>query len=151
EARAKALTKERRSEIAKQAAASRWDGALPVAEHEGEFSLGGTPISSAVLPNGTRIITQATFLRALGRARSPKAGTGVLSTVDDLPFFLQAEALKPFITQELRASTSPIFYRTQTGKAVGYNAELLPRVCETYLKFRDKCIEETGKVPNRYA
>jgi hypothetical protein len=36
---------------------------------------------------GPEIITQATFLRVLGRSRSPKAGTGVLSTVDELPFF----------------------------------------------------------------
>ncbi len=151
EARAKALTKERRSEIAKQAAASRWDGALPVAEHEGDFPLGGAPISSAVLQNGTRIITQATFLRALGRSRSPKAGTGVLSTVDDLPFFLQADALKPFISDDLVQSTNPIFYRAKSGaKGVGYDARLLPLVAEVYLQFRDATIREKGEPPARY-
>jgi hypothetical protein len=151
DARAKALAPERRTEIARLAASARWDGALPVAEHEGDFPLGGAPISCAVLKNGTRIITQATFLRALGRSRSPKAGTGVLSTVDDLPFFLQADALKPFISDDLVQSTNPIFYRTKSGaKGVGYDARLLPMVAEVYLKFRDAAIKDKGEPPARY-
>jgi hypothetical protein len=154
-ARAEKLTPEQRSEIARGAVQARWAKAgkepTPIATHVGELRIGDASIPCAVLEDGTRVLNQAGFLRSLGRARSPKAGTGVLSTVDDLPFFLQAEALKPFITDELRESTRPIFYQTQTGKAVGYNAELLPRVCETYLKFRDKCIAETGTIPSRYA
>lgn len=151
EARAKALSPERRSEIAKTAASARWDGQLPVADYEGEFPLGSAPISCAVLQNGTRIITQATFLRALGRARSPKAGTGVLSTVDELPFFLQAEVLKPFISDDLMQSTTPIFYRTKPGgKGVGYDARLLPMVAEVYLRFRDETLKQRGEIPARY-
>ena len=91
-------------------------------------------------------------MKALGRSRSPKAGTGVLSTVDGLPFFLQAEQLKQFITNELSESTTPIFYRTKNGKrAVGYDARLLPMVCEVYLKFRDYSLEKSGKVPANYS
>ena len=150
-ARKEALSPERRKEIAIQAAQSRWAGNLPVAEHEGDFPLGGSTVSSAVLQNGTRIITQATFLRALGRSRSPKAGTGVLSTVDELPFFLQAEALKPFISDDLLQSTSPIFYRTKTGgRGVGYDARLLPMVAEVYLRFRDAEVKARGAIPGRY-
>jgi hypothetical protein len=150
-ARALALTPERRSKIAQQAANARWASELPIAAYEGEFPLGGAPISCAVLQNGTRIITQATFLRALGRSRSPKAGTGVLSTVDELPFFLQAEALKPFISDDLMQSTTPIFYRTILGgKGVGYDARLLPMVAEVYLRFRDEALKENGEVPARY-
>jgi hypothetical protein len=65
-----------------------------------------TIIAAAVLPNHKRLLTQATFLRALGRSRSPKAGTGVLTTVDGIPFFLQADVLKPFISEDLLASTA---------------------------------------------
>jgi hypothetical protein len=32
-------------------------------------------------------------------------------TVDGLPSFLQAEALKPFITEELMQSTTPIVFK----------------------------------------
>lgn len=151
-ARAESLTSEERKAIARKAALARWSAGVPQATHEGVVDIGDTPISAAVLPNGKRLVIQATFLRALGRSRSPKAGTGVLSTVDGLPFFLQAEALKPFIDEELRTSTTPIFFRTKDGKrAVGYDAELLPKVCEVYLKFRDACLSQNERVPDRYA
>jgi hypothetical protein len=151
-ARALALPAERRKDIARRAALARWDDdGLPVASHEGEFDLGGTSISCAVLPNGKRLITQATFLRSLGRSRSPKAGTGVLSTADGLPFFLQADILRPFITDDLKAATTPIFFRNKSGgRGVGYDATLLPAVAEVYLRYRDSAIQTPGAVPPRY-
>lgn len=150
-ARANALSPRERSEIAKRAAQSRWSGDLPIADFEGSFPIGATEVAAAVLRDETRIITQASYLRALGRSRSPKAGTGVLSTVDELPFFLQAEVLKPFITSELIESTKPIFYLTKRGsKGVGYNAISLKRVAEVYLQFRDASLREQGKIPKRY-
>jgi hypothetical protein len=153
-ARAKNMTAEQRSESARAAVQARWlkAGKEPMrqATHVGELIIGNAKIKCAVLNDGIRILNQADFMRAIGRARSPKAGTGVLSTVDDLPFFLQAEALKPFITEELRESTRPIFYLTQSGQAVGYDAQLLIQVCETYLKLRDESLKQTGKIPGRY-
>lgn len=150
-ARAASMTTERRKEIGRLAAEARWSRDLPMADFEGSFTVGTTELAAAVLRDETRIITQASFLRALGRSRSPKAGTGVLSTVDELPFFLQAEALKPFIDNDLIQSTKPIFYRTRKGgKGVGYNALMLKRVAEVYLRFRDTSLRETGKVPTRY-
>lgn len=104
-------------------------------------------MSAAVLANGKRLLTQATFLRALGRSRSPKAGTGVLATVDGIPFFLQADVLKPFITEDLLSSTTPIFFKEKTGKrCVGYDANLLPMVAEVYLRFRDACLADGKSV-----
>jgi hypothetical protein len=150
-ARAESLSPEERKDIARKAALSRWNVDVPQVGFEGGFDLGGKEISAAVLPNGKRIITQATFLRTLGRSRSPKAGTGVLSTVDGLPFFLQAEALKPFISEDLMQSTTPIFYITKTGKrGVGYDAQLLPMVAEVYLKLRDHYLEKGKPIPKTY-
>lgn len=150
-ARAKALSPERRSEIARLAAESRWTADLPVAAYEGTFPLGGKPIACAVLQTGIRIITQSTFMLALGRSRTPKAGTGVLSTVDELPFFLQSEVLKPFISNDLVQSTTPVFYRNKSGgKGVGYDARLLPMVAEVYLRFRDHELKGRGGIPSRY-
>ena len=151
-ARAESLTPDERKAIARKAALARWDMNVPQATHEGDFSIGNATVSAAVLPNGKRLLTQATFLRALGRARSPKAGTGVLATVDGIPFFLQADALKPFISEELMASTTPIFYREISGRrAVGYDAELLPMVAEVYLSLRDRCQEDEKPIPRQYA
>jgi hypothetical protein len=150
-ARARSLTPQERRDIARTAASARWASDLPLADYEGVFNLGDRPVSCAVLPSGKRIVTQATFLRSLGRSRSPKAGTGVLSTVDGLPFFLQADVLGPFISEDLLEATTPIFYRTKNGgKGVGYDATLLPRVAEVYLKFRDAMLAEKGSIPRQY-
>jgi hypothetical protein len=150
-ATAGALTEEERREKARKAAAARWDDTSPVAAYAGTFTINGAEISCAVLEDGTRLITQATFLRALGRSRSPKAGTGVLSSVDGLPFFLQADALKPFITKELVESTRPLFYRYKNGrKGVGYKASLLPEVAEVYLRLRDYYVDIGKPVPKPF-
>jgi hypothetical protein len=150
-ARAQALTPEERTAIARNAALARWDADVPRATHEGRFPIGGADVSAAVLENGKRLLTQATFLRALGRSRSPKSGTGVFSTVDGLPIFLKADVLKPYISNELRMSTTPIFFKTKDGKrGVGYDAQLLPQACEVYLKFRDDLLARKEEIPRQY-
>ena len=150
-ARAESLSPDERKEIARKAALSRWDANIPTAEYEGEFNIGKLTLSAAVLPNGKRLISQTTFLKALGRSPQPRAGTGVLSTLDGLPSFLQGEVLKPFISEDLLSSTTPIFYRNKAGgRGVGYDAELLPSVAEVYLQLRDRSLEERGELPKRY-
>lgn len=149
-ARAQSLTSKERSIIAKHAAEERWNGNLPVAAYEGEFSVGGSSISSVVLPSGLRVISQSTFQRALGRSRTVQGGRGLSSGVE-LPNFLQAEALRPFITDELIMASNPVQYRTKTGgKGIGYDARLLPKVAEVYLRFRDASTALKGGVPKRY-
>ena len=70
-ARAAALTKEERREIAQRAAAARWGKDLPHASHEGAIMIGDTEIACAVLNTGQRVITQSGFMLALGRASAP--------------------------------------------------------------------------------
>jgi hypothetical protein len=150
-ARAAALSSDRRAEIARDAALARWSTDIPQATHDGPLRVGERELLAAVLQNGKRLLSQGTFSQALGRSRTPKAGTGGLSTVDGLPFFLQAEQLRPFISDELVESTTPILFRMTSGqRTVGYDARLLPMVCEVYLKFRDFCLQSQGKVPRQY-
>lgn len=145
-ARAESLSPEERRAIARNAALSRWGGSLPQATHDGSFKIGEKVIVAAVLPDGKRLLSQGTFLQAMGRSRTPKAGTGGLTTVDELPFFLQADVLKPHIPEELRLSTTPIQFRMKDGKkAIGYEAQLLPMVCRVYLDFRDACIQKAAR------
>ncbi len=148
------MTPEQRSENARAMALAKHaknDG-LPKADYDGDLELAGNPIKAAVLPDGKRLLTQGTLLQAIGRSRTPKAGTGGnITAVDGLPFFLQAEQLKPFITEEIRSSTAPILFRLKSGqKAVGYDAQLLPMVCEVYLKLRDSYAKENKPVPAQY-
>ena len=56
--------------------------------------------------DNTRVLTQEGFLGAIGRAGKAKGGEG--ATVDGLPAFLRAANLRPFISNDLIASTTPI-------------------------------------------
>ena len=99
--------------------------------------IGDVEIPCYVLEDETRVVSQGGFLVALGRSRTPKAGTGGLANVDELPFFLRSTNLRPFISKELTMSTNPIYFRLGSGQTtVGYDALLLPRVCDVYLKAR---------------
>lgn len=149
-ARAQALSHEERRDIAREAALVRWSTDLPRATHDGDVRIGTKSMTAAVLPNGKRLLSQGSFLQALGRSRTPKAGTGAL-VAEGLPFFLQADTLRPFVSEELRQATTPIHFRMPNGKrAVGYDALLLPQVCEVYLNFRDACEERGEAVPRQY-
>ena len=131
QARALALTKEQRSAIAKKAASARWDA--PKATHEGELHLGNLVVPCAVLDNGQRLITQSGFMKALGRSRQAK-GRQYYDADVNMPAFLTAKNLKPYISQELQVTSSQIEFRTVKGKkAFGYPAELLPKVCDVFL------------------
>src|SRR3972149_116604 len=133
-ARAKQLTPQERSEIAKKASGARWGGAK--ATHTGDLTIGKLVIPCAVLEDGTRVLTQQGFLEAIGRSGKPAQGRG--SQVEKIAPFLDLDNLKPFVDLELADSTKPVVFRVPSGsRAYGYRAELLPRVCEVYLKARD--------------
>jgi len=141
EARAKSLTPERRKEIAQKGVEARRARAveretlakLPRATHEGVLAIGGPGIPCAVLENGKRLLTQSGFMVALGRARQAKGRSHYDADVN-LPAFLTAKNLKPFIPEELFVTSSQIEFRTLSGtRAFGYSADLLPMVCGVFL------------------
>ncbi|GLC25280.1 P63C domain-containing protein [Roseisolibacter agri] len=135
-ARAERLPARRRKEIAALGAGERWGRDLPVAEYPGTLRIGGIEIECAVLGDGTRVLTQAELLEALGRHR--KANVRNVEGEEPIPPVLQGESLKPFISEELLKKSQPIKFRTRQGAiASGYRAEVLPDICEVYLKARD--------------
>lgn len=137
-ARAASLSGARKSDIARKAAESRWGQSLPKAIVDGQIIIAGREINCAVLETGKRLLTQSSFLTAVGRSPNARAGTGIMSH-DNLPSFLASDNLKPFITDEILISTTPIAYLTTRGqRSLGYDALLLSMVCEVYLKARDE-------------
>ncbi|WP_395371879.1 P63C domain-containing protein [Komagataeibacter diospyri] len=131
EARAKSLSKNRRSEIAKKAAVARWAAHLPDATHEGELNIAGFTLPVAVTSDGTRLMISKAFMTALGRPwKGSYAGT-------ELPNFIAAKNLLPFISNELRSVLDPIEFINKHGqRTTGYRAELLRMVCDVYLEAR---------------
>jgi len=136
-ARAESLSPNERSEIARKAAETRWSPTIPRATHEGTLHIGETAISCAVLENERRLLSQSDFMRALGRARQAK-GRQYYDADVNLPAFLTAKNLKPFISKDLEVTSSQIEFRTARGnRAFGYPAELLPKVCDVFLDAED--------------
>ena len=138
EARAKRLSKQERSEIARQAALRRWTKGQEIAQatHEGLLEIGQLEIPCAVLSDGTRVLTQFGFLQAIGRSGRPAAGRG--SSFERRAPFLDSDNLKPFVDEDLGTASRAITLRMVSGSiAHGYRADLLPRVCEVYLQARD--------------
>jgi hypothetical protein len=133
-ARAAALSDAQKREIASRAAEARWSKHLPFATHEGVIRLGDVDIPVAVLNNGQRVLTQSGFMLSLGRARQAKGRQYYKGDVN-LPAFLTAQNLKPFISNDLAVTSSQIEFRTKTGtRAFGYADELLPEVCDVFLR-----------------
>jgi hypothetical protein len=143
-ARSESLNPKERSAIAKKAASARWAKMLGIPKavfgsRESPLSIGGVNVDCYVLEDGTRVLTQESFLTSIGRAAKAKGGHGVRTAVDNLPPFLAAANLKPLIDKEITRSTTPIEFLSPTGARVfGYPAELLPEVCRVYLSARDE-------------
>jgi hypothetical protein len=127
---------------------------IPTATHAGHLEIGGFEIGCAVL-EGTegrrqRVLTQSDFMIALGRARQAK-GREYYDGDVNLPAFLTAKNLKPFIDNELYVTSSQIVFKTFKGtRAFGYPTELLPKVCEVFLKSRYR-FEKIYRKRNRQA
>jgi hypothetical protein len=134
-ARADKLTPQQRREIAQKAAMARWGTTALAATHDGELQIGDRIIKCAVLEDGTRLISQESFLVALDRAPKAKGGTGVQSSV--VPAFLSAGNLQRYIPPDLRDIAQPVLYTLPGGgRSYGYKAEIVPAVCEVYLEAR---------------
>lgn len=137
-ARAKSLSPEERSAIARKAALSRHRKDMPKAIAEGVLRMGNLEMPCAVLDDAdnTRVLTQNGFLRAIGRHPFASGGTG--SAIDETAPFLRAKNLKEFISSELERSSIPLLYLPRnptsgaSGIGYGYRARLLPDVCWVY-------------------
>jgi hypothetical protein len=136
EARKQALSADQRAEIAKKAADARWD--VPKAEYgapERPLRIGDLEIPCYVLDDGRRVITQGGALSALSMSQ----GTATKGGGDRLTNFLGTKSLNTFVSSELTKMIIPIRFRPPSGGvAYGYDAKILPEICDTVLAAREK-------------
>jgi hypothetical protein len=117
----------------------------PKAKYEGTLKIGELEIPCAVLEDGSRVISQRGFARAMG-ASTPTAinrrGAG------NLPVLLTAQNLSPFIDNELKESAKPLVYRPEHGGSAGYGirAEVIPKICDVWLKARDSGVLKHNQI-----
>lgn len=100
--------------------------------YQGPLPIGDTELECAILDDqeNTRIIGMTSVFKAFGRvARSN-------NRLINIPAFMDATNLQPFIDQELRGLITQIEYHDGKTKKVGYNALILPALCDMYLQAR---------------
>jgi P63C domain len=136
--RAEILAPERRTEIAREAAQSRWGSKPPRATHGSEdhpLIIGDVEIPCFVLENDVRVLTQGGFTGALGMAR----GGSMIAGMNRLQLFVSRKGINSFISSELVGRiANPIPFVSPTGaRAHGFEATLLADVCEAVLKARE--------------
>lgn len=140
-ARAQKLTSEERSEIARLAVEVRWEKAgknvqqILRATHQGTLKIGEREMPCAVLDNGTRIISRNAIFKAFGRTKRGRKKDEV--RVLNMPAFIDAKNLQPFIGAELGGVLNQIEYKNLSGQITqGYDAKVLPLLCDVYLEAR---------------
>lgn len=124
------------------------DGVLE-ATHEGMVRLTDEiVIPCAVLKDGTRVLTQTEFVKSLGRTGNVKRGGVYLDERGtNVPVFLSANNLQPFIDDDLLQAAKPVPFRTlRNQRGVGYRAEFLPEVCNIFLDAKDAGVLRPSQV-----
>lgn len=116
------------------------------ATHEGKITLGETELNVAVLKDGTRIINYSAIFRAFGRTKRGAQVDG--SRVHNMPAFLNANNLQPFVGEDLTGVLNKVDYVDLNGKEdSGYNALILPMLCKVYLDARQSGVLKTQQLP----
>jgi P63C domain-containing protein len=140
--RAKRLSPNERTDIAKKAAEARWArygdlSSVPRAICGGPdkpLRIGDVEIPCYVLEGGRRVIHQRGMVSALGMSRGGSSRGGG----DRLAHFVAQKTLSPYVSKELVEVTGqPLVFRTMSGSlAYGYDATVLAEICESILEAR---------------
>jgi hypothetical protein len=140
-AAAERMTPDQRRERARAGAIARWskagDHGLPVtvcgsADHP--LKIGDHEIPCYVLEDGRRVLVQGGMFKALDM----KQGTAGRGEGDRLTRFIATKALKDYVPEGIsKMITEPIHFRVSGGpEAYGYEATILPELCEAVLDAR---------------
>lgn len=156
-ARAESLSAEERSEIAGKGGIARWEKekTLPKSTHRGELKIEDIAIPCSVLENGARILSEnginSVFGSAGGENYIMKASSvGVLGT-GALPLFVVSKSLHSHVQAVFKETElSLIEYKEGRRTLTGYPAEILPKVCEVWLRARNAGDLHTSQLPKAY-
>jgi hypothetical protein len=93
--------------------------------HRGIIKIGDIEINCAVNEDGIRVISQTALNKAFSR---PDGGAG------RLPVIIDIKSLEPFISHDVAKRANNLI---QVEEMKGFEAELIPDICEIWLKARD--------------
>jgi hypothetical protein len=100
--------------------------------YQGPLPIEDLELDCAILDDkdNTRVINMTSVFKAFDRV--PRSNNRLIN----IPAFMDAQNLQPFIDQELMGLIKPIEYMDGKSLKVGYNALILPALCDLYLKAR---------------
>jgi hypothetical protein len=117
----------------------------------GKITIGDTDIPCFVLEDGTRILSEHGVTRAMKSRSGASKRRKKMEQKEGrapLPVFMSSNNLNPYISEDLRIGLlNPIKFRIGNRVAQGYLAELLPKVCEVWLKARDEGVLNRQQLP----
>ena len=121
-------------ERAVKAITERWHPTIPKATHSGILNIAGQEIACDVLKDGRRILRHRNFAKFMGKSKANSEDMERARTLN-LPVFIIANNLTPYLTPVLAERGKEIFYKGLDGrKLIGYDATLLPEVCKIYVQ-----------------
>lgn len=117
------------------------------ATHFGKIMIGEKELTCAVLEDGTRILSSTAMFKAFDRATRGKSKEE--SAGENLPAFVNANNLKPYVDMSLSAVESFSKKYVAKDKRIldGYKAEILPIICDVYLQARQDNILLPNQLP----
>jgi len=109
------------------------NGEVFEASHRGILEIAGAQVHCAVLTNGKRVITQTGLFDTFQRPRKGE------KRLEGLPSIVGAANLLPFVNEELREKSQVVrFVHTNGTISYGYDAEVVPLICELYLSAEEQ-------------
>lgn len=120
-----------------------------MAEYKGELEIGEMKIPCAVLEDGTRVLNETNILKNFGSMGGKNYRLRNKNENGPFPLFIASKALEPFIHGVFEEEDLyPIEYTTD-GKNIlkGYDATILPKVCEVWLKAREHKTLQSSQLP----
>jgi hypothetical protein len=108
---------------------------------KGPTRIGDAELDCYILEDGTAVLNKGRMMKALGR---PWKGT---TRTKDMPNFLGAMNLQPFIRPELKEKLKGIDFYEGTKLISGYHADILPLVCNVYLEARKAGVLLPSQLP----
>lgn len=104
------------------------------ATHRGYLRILDKEIPCAVLENGQRIVSQNGLFLSFDRPRKGRTNKGE-KLLEKLPSVIGAKNLLEYVSEELYSKSEVVqYYHTNGRVAQGYNAEIIPLICELYIE-----------------
>ena len=129
---------QRKEQAMKMVQAKKHLASLPKASHRGEIKIGEMFLACCVLEDGRRLISENAINSNLGSSGGKTYRLRDAASTDlvggPLPLFLASKALQPFIHQVFDGvDLSPVEYNDNGKIGFGFDASILPKVCEVWL------------------